>query len=148
MSALGGTLITACACSLLKPSLLLGNVLIVSGDFTVSSIMTVVVLCPATASGLRGNIVLTELKLWGCDIDAEGTFHLAEALCDNTTLRILNLSRNTVTSQGARHLGKWVVGSGVMGSLVTSDCASVLHPTGRCLLSKMILVSVGELCEY
>ena len=33
---------------------------------------------------------------------------------------------------------------GVMGSLVSSDCVSVLHPTGRCLL----LVSVGELVEY
>ena len=39
VSTLGGTLITVCACSLLQPSLLLGHVL-VSGDFTVTSIMT------------------------------------------------------------------------------------------------------------
>ena len=105
MSALGGTLIIVCACSLLQPSLLLGHVLVVSGDFTVTSIMTVV-LCPATASALRGNTVLTELKLGVCLIDAEGTSHLAQALCDITTLRVLHLSHNTVDSQGARHLGK------------------------------------------
>ena len=107
-----------------------------SGDFTVTAIMTVV-LCPATASALRGNTVLTVLRLWNCHIDAEGTSHLAQALCDITTLRVLNLSFNTVDSLGARHLGKLSGGVWGMGSLVTSDCVSVLHPTGRCLLSKM-----------
>ena len=61
----------------------------------------------ATASALRGNTVLTELRLWGCEIDAEGTSQLAEALCGITTLRELNLGWNTVDTQGARHLGKW-----------------------------------------
>ena len=105
MSALGGTLITVCVCSLLQPSLLLGHVLIVSGDFTVTFIMTVV-LCPATVSALRRNTVLTELSLELCGIDAEGTSHLAQALCGITTLRVLDLSWNTVVSQGAKHLGK------------------------------------------
>ena len=67
-----------------------------SGDFTVSSIMTVV-LCPSTVSALRGNTVLTELRLVGCKIDAEGTSHLAQALCGITTLRELNLSVNALT---------------------------------------------------
>ena len=118
------------------PSLLLGHVLVVSGDSTVTSIMTVV-LCPATVTALRGNTVLTELRLRYCGIDAEGTSHLAQALCDITTLRVLDLSWNTVGSQGARHLGKLSGGVWAMGSLVTSDCVSVLHPTGKCLLSKM-----------
>ena len=96
---------TLCACSLLQPSLLLGHVLVVSGDFTVTSIMTVV-LCPATASALRENTGLTELRLLECGIDAEGISHLAHALRVNTTLRVLDLSRNTVGSQGAEHLGK------------------------------------------
>ena len=61
----------------------------------------------ATASALRGNTVLTELDLWDCGIDAEGTSQLAEALCGITTLRVLNLTWNTVDTQGARHLGKW-----------------------------------------
>ena len=118
-------------------SLLLGHVLtLVSGDFTVTSIMTVV-LCSATASTLRGNTVLTELRLRGCHIGAEGTSHLAQALCDITTLRVLDLSWNTVDSQATRHLGKLSGGVWAMGSLVTSDCVSVLHPTGKCLLSKM-----------
>ena len=60
----------------------------------------------ATASALRGNTVLTELYLWKCGIDAEGTSQLAEALCGITTLRGLDLSWNTVDTQGARHLGK------------------------------------------
>ena len=93
-----------------------------------------VVLCPATASALRGNTVLTVLRLGDCGIDAEGTSHLAQKLCDITSLRVLNLSGNTV---GARYFGKLSGGVWAMGSLVTSDCVSVLHPTGRCLLSKM-----------
>ena len=76
-----------------------------SGDFTVTSIMTVV-LCPATASALRENTGLTELRLEDCHIDAEGTSHLVQALRVNTTLRVLNLRGNTVDSQGAEHLGK------------------------------------------
>ena len=103
---------------MLQPSLLLGHVLIVSGDFTVTSIMTVV-LCPATASVLRGNTGLTELRLVGCHIDAEGISHLAPALCVNTTLRVLNLSKNTVGSQGAKHLGK--LSGGVWGYGVTCN---------------------------
>ena len=98
-------MISVYTCSLLQPSLLLGHILVVSGDFTVSSIMTVV-LCPATASALRGNTVLTQLLLVGCPTDAEGTSQLAQALCGITTLRVLDLSYNTVDSQGARYLGK------------------------------------------
>jgi len=60
----------------------------------------------ATASALRGNTVLTELNLVGCGINAEGTSQLTEALCGITTLRELYLNRNTVDTQGARHLGK------------------------------------------
>ena len=60
----------------------------------------------ATASALRGNTVLTELILERCDIDAEGTAQLADVLCGITTLRVLDLSDNTVGTQGARHLGK------------------------------------------
>ena len=126
MNALEGTLISVCTCSLLQPSLLLGHVLVVSGDFTVTSIMTVV-LCPATASALRGNTVLTELRLRDCHIDAEGTSHLAQALCDITTLRELNLSGNTVGSQGARHLGKLsggVWGYGLTCNIRLCQCAT------------------------
>ena len=98
---------------------LLGHVLaFVSGDSTVTSIMTVV-LCPATASALRRNTVLTELRLEDCDIDAEGTFHLAQALWDIITLRVLDLSENTVDSQGAKHLGR--LSGGVWGYGLTSN---------------------------
>ena len=76
-----------------------------SGDFTVTSIMTVV-LCPATASALRENTGLNELRLERCGIDAEGISHLEQALRVNTTLRVLDLSGNTVDSQGAKHLGE------------------------------------------
>ena len=126
MSTLGGTLLTVCACSLLQPSLCLGHVLVVSGDFTVTSIMTVV-LCPATASALRRNTVLTELRLWDCCIDAEGTSHLAQAMCDITTLRVLQLGWNTVGSQGARYLGKLsggVWGYGLTGNIRLCQCAT------------------------
>ena len=67
----------------------------------------IMMIVSATASVLRGNTVLTELNLGYCDINAEGTLQLAEALCGITTLRVLDLSLNTVDTQGARHLGKW-----------------------------------------
>ena len=97
-----------------------------SGDFTVTSIMTVV-LCPATASALRENIGLTELRLAGCPIDTEGLSHLAQALRVNTTLRILDLSRNNVVSQGAEHLGKLsggVWGYGLTCNIRLCQCAT------------------------
>ena len=91
-----------------------------------------VVLCPGTASALRENTGLTELRLEYCHIDAEGISLLAKALCDIKTLRELNLSYNTVGSESVEHLGE--LSGGVWGyGLVTSDSVSVLHPTGRCL---------------
>ena len=100
------------------------------------------VLCPGTAFALRENTGLTELRLQRCDIDAEGISHLAQALHVNTTLRVLDLSFNNVGgfpfhSQGAEHLGKLSGEVWVMGSLVTSEHVSMLHPIGICLLSKM-----------
>ena len=147
VSALGGTLITVCACSLLQPSLLLGHVLVVSGDFTVTSIMTVV-LCPATASALRGNTVLTELRLEYCGIDAEGTSHLAQALCDITTLRVLYLSGNTVDSQGARHLGK--LSGGVWGYGLTCNirlCQCATSNREMSTVQNVSIMSVGKLVD-
>ena len=128
MGTLGGTSISVCACSLLQPSLLLGHVLIVSGDFTVTYIM-IVVLCPATASALRGSTVLTVLSLGNCRIDAEGTSHLAQALCDITTLRVLDLSWNAVDSQGARHLGK--LSGGVWGYGLTCNIRLCQYATSN-----------------
>ena len=99
-----------------------------SGDFTVTSIMTVV-LCPATASALKGNTGLTELRLYACHIDAEGLSHLAQALCDNTTLRVLDLSDNTVDSQGAEHLGK--LSGGVWGYGLTCNIRRCQYATSN-----------------
>ena len=96
-------------------------------DCPLCVIMTVV-LCPATVSALRGNTVLTELRLERCGIDAEGTSHLVQALCDITTLRVLDLTGNsTVGSQGARHLGKLsggVWGYGLTGNMRLCQCAT------------------------
>ena len=97
-----------------------------SGDFTVTSIMTVV-LCPATESTLRENTGLTELKLLNCGIDAEGISHLAQALRVNTTLRVLNLSKNIVDSKSAEHLGKLsggVWGYGLTCNIRQCQCAT------------------------
>ena len=77
-------------------------------------------MCPATVSALRGNTVLTELRLGYCGIDAEGASRLLHALCDLTSLRVLQLGGNTVHSQGARHLGKLSDG-GVLGYGLTCN---------------------------
>ena len=92
-----------------------------------------VVLCPGTASALRGNTVLTKLRLEYCHIDAEGISLLAKALCDIKTLRELNLSYNAVGSESVEHLGE--LSGGVWGYGLTCNIrsVSVLHPTGRCL---------------
>ena len=111
---------------MLQLSLLLGHVLIVSGDFTVTSIMTVM-LCPATASALRENTGLTELRLEDCHIDAEGISHLEQALHVNTSLRVLNFRWNTVGSQVAEHLGKLngeVWGYGLTYNIRRCQCAT------------------------
>ena len=63
----------------------------------------------------------------GCRIDAEGTSHLAQALCHITTLRVLDLSEITVYSQGARHLGKLnggVWGYGLTCNIRLCQCAT------------------------
>ena len=99
--------------------------------------MTVtVVLCPATASAMRGNTVLTELRLEHCGIDAEGISHLAQALRVNTTLRVLDfnttlkvldLTVNTIDSKGAEHLGKLsggVWGYGLTCNIRQCQCAT------------------------
>ena len=96
-----------------------------SGDFTVTSIMTVV-LCPATASALRENTGLTELRLWRCRIDAEGISHLVQALCVNT-LMVLDLSYNIINSESAEHLGKLsggVWGYGLTCNIRLCQCAT------------------------
>ena len=133
VSILGGTLLTVCM--FIVTTLYLGHVLVVSGDFTVTSIMTVV-LYPATASALRGNTVLTELRLYNCHIGAEGTSHLAQALCDITTLRVLQLSGNIVDSQGARHLGKLndgVWGYALTGNIRLCHCATSNMEGSKCV---------------
>ena len=97
-----------------------------SGDFTVTSIMTVV-LCPATASALKKNTGLTELILDYCDIDAEGISHLEQPLRVNTTLRVLDLCRNTIDSKGAEHFGKLsggVWGYGLTCNIRQCQCAT------------------------
>ena len=107
------------------------------------SIMTVL-LCPATASALRGNIVLTELSLASCGTDAEGTSHLAQALHSITTLRVLDLSRNTVDSQGARYLGK--LNGGVWGYGLTCNIRLCQCATSNREMSTVqnVLVRVGR----
>ena len=105
-------------------------------------------MCPATVSALRGNTVLTELRLWYCGIDAEGTSHLAQALCDITTLRELKLSGNTVDSQGARHLGKLsggVWGYGLTGNIRLCQCATSNRERSTV---QNILLSAGEVVDY
>ena len=104
---------------MLQPSLLLEQVLLV----------TCHVLCPATAFALKRNTVLTELILQFCGINAEGISHLEQALCVNTTLRVLDLTGNThsVNSEGAAHLGKLsgrVGGYGLTYNIRQGKCAT------------------------
>ena len=99
-----------------------------------------VVLYPATASALRENTVLTDLGLWGCGIDAEGISYLAQALCVNTTLRLLLLGENTVDSQGAEHLGK--LSGGIWGYGLTCNIRQCQCATSNREMSTVQNVSI------
>ena len=55
---------------------------------------------------LRGNKVLTSLKLQGCGIGPEGISELCSALEINTTLTELDLSYNTFGDHSVASLGR------------------------------------------
>ena len=59
-----------------------------------------------TASALKGSKTLTRLTLWQCVINGTALSHLHEGLSTNPTLRFLDLSGNSLGTEGARHLGK------------------------------------------
>ena len=59
------------------------------------------------ALALKGNEVLSELRLALCNIGSDGIVQLCEALTDIPTLRVLNLSGNTVDLLGAKKLGEY-----------------------------------------
>ena len=115
-------------CSLLQPCCDL------SLSYLVLHVTPIMMVVSATASTLKGNTVLTELDLWNCDIDAEGTSQLAEALCGITTLRVLNLSFNNVDTQGARHLGKL--------SCLLCDYLWLLKMSGMTVHKEVIVISI------
>ena len=81
--------------------------------------------CPATASFLRNNTVLTELRLVCCGIDAMRASQLAETL---SGIKMLDMSLNIVNLQCARHLGKlsawWVWGYGLTCNIRQCQCAT------------------------
>ena len=58
------------------------------------------------AQALRGNTVLSVLKLRDCKMYVEGTKQIVEVLLDNTTsLTVLDLSFNSFDSAGMKYLG-------------------------------------------
>ena len=58
---------------------------------------------------LRGNKVLTSIKLQVCNIGPEGLSELCSALEVNTTLTELNLSDNTFDDYSLASLGKVLI---------------------------------------
>ena len=57
----------------------------------------------AFASMLQQSQSLTEVDITSCDIDGYRACCLARALHSNTTLRVLNMSRNSVGVRGAHN---------------------------------------------
>ena len=77
-----------------------------------------------TASSLRNNTVLTELRLVCCGIDDMRASQLAETL---SCIKMLDLSLNIVNLQCARHLGKLsggVWGYGLTCNIRQCQCAT------------------------
>ena len=65
--------------------------------------------CNCTGTMLRGNKVLTSLKLWKCGIGPEGLSELCSAVEVNTTLTELYLSFNTFDDHSLASLGKLLI---------------------------------------
>jgi len=61
---------------------------------------------PCTATALRGSHDLTDLYLRDCGIESAAMSHLCEGLSTLSTLRVLNLSLNSLGTEGTRHLCK------------------------------------------
>ena len=59
---------------------------------------------PSTALLLRRTHSLTELYLARCNLSEDGACQLAEALRDNSTLRVLSLRYNPLGERGAKAL--------------------------------------------
>ena len=54
---------------------------------------------------MERSTVLTELRLENCGLDEEGIGSIANVLKKVATLKVLDLSFNTIDSMGAKHLG-------------------------------------------
>ena len=67
---------------------------------------------------------LIKLKLWGCKISTEGAVELAAALCKNTTLKHLDLSRNPIGEhlEGVTAVAKMLVENKTLTELELRDC--------------------------
>ena len=59
-----------------------------------------------TAQALWGNAVLSILKLRECQINVDGMSQIARGLMSMTTLTIIDLSFNAMSSSGVKDLGK------------------------------------------
>ena len=58
---------------------------------------------------LKGNVVLSELKLGLCSIGSEGITKLTETLKTTPTLRVLDISGSTVCHTAGKYLGKVIL---------------------------------------
>ena len=78
----------------------------------------------AVAKILVENKALTELDLRDCHISSEGAVELAAALCKNTTLKHLDLSRNPIGEhvEGATAVAKMLLENKALTKLDLRDC--------------------------
>ena len=74
---------------------------------------------PCTATALRWCHALTDLVLSTCGIESTAMSHLCEGLSTLSTLRALNLSWNSLGTEGTRLLGMVYC---VLSSLFEMDC--------------------------
>jgi len=59
----------------------------------------------AVSKLIHSNKSLEEVHMRGCSINSEGACHLAKALCENTTLKELDLSWNLTGEEGSAKEG-------------------------------------------
>ena len=79
-----------------------------------------------------------------CNIDSEWACHLAQALCENTTLRDLNLSHNPFGREGAISLAGILHTNTSLQILVLSDCAPLGEKGTHKLLNAITINSTVQ----
>ena len=83
---------------------------------------------------------LEEVNMTNCSIDSEGVCHLARALCENTKLRVLDLSCNHIGTKGAMAIATLLLNNKPLEEVNMAQCN--IDSEGTCHLAKALCENI------